>query len=77
METDRSQNGLISKYQIMNIPTSNDTNNYIVISIIFIIISILCGLICFIAGSGLGGTYCYNKAKKESQINNKSNYESL
>ena len=48
---------------------SNSHMDLTAIAIIFVIISILCGIICFIAGSGIGGLWCHRKATKDEKKN--------
>lgn len=61
-----------AKYQVIKIPTNvndgYDNNDMIVITLIFITLSVLCAIVCFIMGSGVGATYCYSFAKRK--VNN-------
>lgn len=61
------------KYQVINIPTNTNDghdNNYImVISIIFIVLTGLCAIVCFIMGSGVSAAYCYSFAKRKNYDN--------
>lgn len=41
--------------------------NRIVIVIIFLVLSTLCGIICFACGSGVGGTAGYSIARKQGK----------
>ena len=54
--------------KVVSIGNESDSNaNFAAIAVIFVIVSILCGIVCFIAGSGIGGLWCYRKGRKDSR----------
>ena len=63
---------------MVNIPSSNgsDSNNFIAIIAIFVMIAIMCGIVCFGVGSAVGGGYGYKIGKRKNR-SNKGVYEEV
>ena len=69
---DQESDNPSGQYQQIGLPVilsmrgeeSGSNTDLTAIAIIFVIISILCGIVCFIAGSGIGGLCCYQRGKK-------------